>query len=327
MAAPVVPFADLSWQWGVIADAIRPEIEELFSRSAFCLGYAVERFERAFTGYLGADHTVGVNSGTSALHLAMLAAGIGVGHKVLVPANTFIATVWGVLYAGATPILCDVEPESGCIDVADAERRITEGVTAIIPVHIYGQPADMAKVMAFAERHRLTVVEDCAQAHGAHFQGRRVGTFGRFGCFSFYPGKNLGAAGEAGAIVTADAQAAERMRCLRNHGQRERYLHDEIGYNYRMEGLQGLVLDHKLRHLDDWTARRKALAARYIDALDGLPLALPRPVHGDHVYHLFVALSPERDALRHHLDAQGIQTGLHYPVPIHRQPCLSGLDI
>jgi dTDP-4-amino-4,6-dideoxygalactose transaminase len=270
--------------------------------------------------YLQVDHAVGVNSGTSALHLALIAAGIGQRDRVLVPAMTFVATVWPVLYVGAIPVPCDVDPETGNIDVADAERRIGPGAKAIIPVHLYGQPADMTAVNAFAARHGLLVVEDAAQAIGARFSDTHVGRIGEFGCFSFYPAKNLGAAGEGGLIVTDDGKAAERLRSLRHHAQTERYIHRELGFNYRMEGIQGLILYHKLAHLDAWTAARQRIAERYLAGLANLPLGLPHVVNQDHVYHLFVVRSRARDALRDHLTACGIQTGLHYPVPIHRQP-------
>lgn len=324
--APHIPFVDLSRQWRVVEQAVMPELKNLFETSAFCLGPAVDRFEKNFATYIGTKHAVGVSSGTAALHLAVIAAGIGRGDKVLVPSHTFIATAWAVLYVGAEPVLCDVEEATGTIDLSDAERRMTPDVKAIIPVHLYGQPANMKAVLDFAAKHDLIVIEDAAQAHGAVYAGRRIGTFGRFACFSFYPGKNLGAAGEAGLVSTDDAEAAARMRSLRNHGQSERYVHSEIGFNYRMEGIQGLILDHKLRHLDAWTAERKRIAQRYREELGDARLALPEIVHDDHVYHLFVVRTPQRDALKAHLESHGIGTGLHYPVPLHRQPCLAHLD-
>ena len=320
-----IPFSDLSLQWEIIKDGVMPELERLFETSAYVLGPNVERFEKNFAEYIGVRHAIAVNSGTSALHLATLAAGIGPGDKVLLPSHTFVATAWSVVYAGAQPVFCDVDERTGTIDVADAERRLGEGVKAIVPVHLYGQPAELSEVLAFAEKHGLAVIEDAAQAHGAVYGGKRIGTHGRFGCFSFYPGKNLGAPGEGGAVVTNDDEAAARIRSLRNHGQRERYVHTEIGYNYRMEGIQGLVLDHKLRHLDAWTDERRAIAVRYLEGLRGLPLGLPEVVNDDHVYHLFVITTPKRDALRAHLQEHGIETGLHYPVPLHRQPCFDGL--
>ena len=318
-----VPFSDLSIQWRQIEEKALPDIHRLFQTGAFSLGPFVAQFEQAAADYLSIAHAIGVNSGTSALHLALIAAGIGPGDKVLVPSHTFVATAWGVLYVGATPVLCDVEEESANIDLADAEERLDAAVKAIIPVHLYGQPADMAGVMAFAARHRLVVIEDAAQAIGARFDGRCVGTFGLCGCYSFYPAKNLGAAGEAGLITTADDAIAERLRALRHHAQSERYVHDELGFNYRMEGLQGLILGHKLPLLDGWTESRRKLARAYHERLAGLPLALPQPVHGDHVFHLYVVRSKDRDQLRDYMRRAGIETGLHYPVPLHAQPALA----
>ena len=319
-----VPFVDLAIQWQAIKQDARPELDTLFDTSAFVLGPYVERFENAAADYLAVEHAIGVNSGTSALHLALIAAGIGRGDKVLVPAMTFIATVWPLLYIGAIPVLCDVDEATGNIDIRDAERRTGSGVKAIIPVHLYGQTADMDAVTTFAERHGLIVVEDAAQAIGARFNGRSAGCIGRFGCFSFYPGKNLGAAGEGGLVVTGDGIAADRIRSLRHHAQTEPYVHGELGFNYRMEGIQGLILYHKLARLNEWTAARKRIAKLYLRGLADLPLGLPHVVGADHVYHLFVIRTNKRNALRQHLTSRGIQTGLHYPVALHRQPCLAG---
>jgi dTDP-4-amino-4,6-dideoxygalactose transaminase len=322
-----VPFSDLSLQWREIATDARADFDALFASSSFCLGPFVERFEGAVADYLEVRHAIGVNSGTSALHLALIAAGVRAGDKVLVPANTFIATVWAVLYVGAVPVVCDVEPASGNIDVNDAEGRIDPSVKAIIPVHLYGQPANMGAVVALADRYGLAVIEDAAQAIGARYRGRPVGGLGLLGCFSFYPGKNLGAAGEAGLVTTNDTKLADRVRALRNHAQTERYVHAELGFNYRMEGIQGLILSHKLPRLDRWTEQRRAVASRYAIGLAGLPLTLPQVVHSDHVYHLYVILAEQRDRLRAFLGDRGIETGLHYPVPIHCQPCLRNLGI
>lgn len=320
-----VPFNDLAFQWRAIRDQARTDINHVLETGAYCLGPQVEAFEREIASWLGVRHAIGVNSGTSALHLSAIAAGIGPGDEVLVPAHTFIATAWGVLYAGAKPVLCDVDGRTGTIDVADAARRITSRTKALIAVHLYGQPCDIDKASALARQYGLTLIEDAAQSIGARWQGAHVGTFGRHGCISFYPGKNLGAAGEAGLVMTNDDADAERMRALRNHGQSERYVHDEIGYNYRMEGLQAAVLRHKLRHLHEWTRQRKKLAAIYSHELTGLPLDLPQIANGDHVWHLYVVRTPRRDAMRRHLQMRGIETGLHYPVPLHHQPCLSKL--
>jgi dTDP-4-amino-4,6-dideoxygalactose transaminase len=318
-----VPFTDLSFQWRQIEAKALPDIRRLFEQSTFCLGPFVERFEQAISDYLGIPHAIGVNSGTSALHLALIAAGIGPGDKVLIPSFTFVAAAWAVLYVGATPVLCDVEEHSATIDLVDAEARLNGGVRAIIPVHLYGQPADLAGTMAFAARHGLVVVEDAAQAMGARYDGRYAGTFGLCGCFSFYPAKNLGAAGEAGLIVTADDAIARRLRALRHHAQTERYLHAELGFNYRMEGLQGLVLGHKLPLLDGWTESRRTLVRAYRQRLADLPLTLPEVFHQDHVFHLYVVRCKDRDRLRDYLRREAIETSLHYPIPLHAQPALA----
>jgi dTDP-4-amino-4,6-dideoxygalactose transaminase len=324
-AVTPIPFNDLLVQWREVEHPVRREFEDVIARSAFTSGPFVDEFEREVAAYLGAGHAIGVNSGTSALHLAMLAAGVGPGDEVLVPAHTFIASVWGPIYAGATPVLCDVDDATGTIDVTDAKRRITSRTKAILPVHLYGQPADLDAVGDLARSHNLTLIEDAAQAIGARWNGRCVGTHGTLGCFSFYPGKNLGAAGEGGLVTTNDAALAQRLRSLRNHGQKERYVHAEIGFNYRMDGLQSVVLKHKLRRLDAWTERRRQLADLYIDALAGLPIRLPEVRNQDHVWHLFVIRTPEREALRAHMQTGSVECGLHYPLPLHRQPCLAHL--
>lgn len=320
-----IPFNDLSFQWRAIEDETFAALHRLFEESAFCLGPYVEEFERSIAGYLGVEHAIGVNSGTSALHLAMIGAGVGPGDQVLVPSFTFAATAWAPLYVGATPVFCDIDENTATIDLADAERRLTPAVKAIIPVHLYGQPADMDAVTAFAARHSLVVVEDAAQAIGARYGEHRVGGIGRLGCFSFYPGKNLGAAGEGGLVVTHDAATARRIRALRHHGQHERYIHAEVGFNYRMEGVQALVLSRKLPLVDGWTTIRRSHANAYDEQLAGLPLTLPKIINSDHVYHLYVVRTKKRDALRDFLHGHGIETGLHYPVPLHRQPCLRHL--
>jgi len=321
-ANETVPFVDLSIQWNQIHDEVMPDLEKLFKASAFCLGPWATAFETQVAEYLGVKHAIAVSSGSAALHVATIAAGIKRGDKVLVPAHTFIGTIWGLLYEGAIPVFCDVEEATGNIDLDDAERRIEEGVKAIIPVHLYGQPADVTKLLAFAERHGLTIIEDVAQAIGARYQGKALGSFGALGCFSFYPGKNLGGAGEGGLVITNDDAKAALVRTLREHGQSQRYVHERIGYNYRMDGIQALVLGHKLKRLEDWTNQRRAIAARYAEALADTPLRLPAIVHGDHVFHLYVVRTEDRDRLRAFLDDRGVQTGLHYPVPLHEQPCL-----
>ena len=322
-----VPFNTIASQWKEIENEALKSIQGIFDTSAYCLGYEVAAFENEIAEYLGVAHAVAVNSGTSALHLAVIAANISAGDEVLVPAHTFIATLWGVMYANAKPILCDVDAASGTIDLNDAERRMTSKCRAIIPVHLYGQPANMDAVKRFAKKHRLAVIEDNAQAIGARWDGRMLGAIGDFGCFSFYPGKNLGAAGEGGLVTATDAATAARLRSLRHHSQSQRYLHSEIGFNYRMDGVQAAVLRHKLRRLDIWTGRRRDLAERYLRSLAHLPLELPRMVHQDHVWHLFVVRTRNRDELRDYLKNADIETGLHYPVPLHRQPALAHLNV
>ncbi|KQU97771.1 erythromycin biosynthesis sensory transduction protein eryC1 [Ensifer sp. Root31] len=324
-AHSTVPFVDLSIQWNQIRSSVLPDMERLFEASAFCLGPWAKDFEQRIAEYLGVRHAVAVSSGSAALHVAVIAAGIVRGDKVLVPTHTFIGTVWGLIYAGAIPVFCDVEAGAGTIDVRDAESKLDEKVKAIIPVHLYGQPADMAAVLEFARRHKLLVIEDVAQAIGARYDGQPLGSLGDFGCFSFYPGKNLGAAGEGGLVVTNDDRSADAMRALRDHGQAQRYVHQMIGYNYRMDGIQALVLGHKLAHLDDWTNQRRQIALRYAEGLSGLPLKLPEVVHGDHVFHLYVVRTSHRDALKSYLEGHSVQTGLHYPIPLHRQPCFADM--
>ena len=322
-----VPFNNLVLQWRQIESEVLPELKLLFETSAFSLGRWVDRFENEMCSYLGALHAIGVNSGTSALHLATIAAGITPGDKVLVPANTFVATAWAVLYVGGEPVFCDVDPASWTIDLSDAERRLSSDVKAIFAVHLYGQPAKMGAITAFAKNYGLAVIEDVAQAVGARYGSRALGTIGEVGCFSFYPGKNLGAAGEAGLVVVGDEAMARRIRALRHHAQSERYVHSELGFNYRMEGIQALILSHKLKMLDKWTNERRRVASCYMAELIGLPLELPAIVNGDHVWHLFVVHTRDRDRLRARLADLNIETGLHYALPLHRQPCFAKLPM
>jgi dTDP-4-amino-4,6-dideoxygalactose transaminase len=294
--------------------------EEVSASAMYVLGPAVSRFESEFAEYLGCKHCIGVNSGTSALHLALLGAGVGPGDEVITVPMTFIATCWAVSYIGAVPVFVDVDPVTYTMDASQVEKKITSRTKAILPVHLYGQPADLSALIDISERHGIPIIEDAAQAHGARFNGRSAGTIGLCGCFSFYPGKNLGAYGEAGAVATNDGHIASRLRALRDHAQSKRYYHEEIGFNYRMDALQGAVLSIKLKRLEDWTEARRSHAAVYLQALDGLPLQLPTELsYRRHVWHLFVILHPERDRLRRGMEKRKIQTGLHYPVPVHLQ--------
>ena len=320
-----VPFVDLQAQYRTIKSEVDAAIQRVLDNAAFILGREVEAFEAAFAEYVGAKFCVGVNSGTAAIQLAVMACGLQAGDEVIVPANSFFATAEGVSTAGATPVFVDADPVSYNLDVTRIEAALTARTRAIMPVHLYGQAADLAPIFEFAARHNLVVIEDAAQAHGSLYKGRRVGALGRAGCFSFYPGKNLGAYGEGGAVVTNDAEIACHVRLLRDHGSEQKYRHEIVGYNFRLEGIQGAVLNVKLKHLDRWNDLRRAHAARYGALLGDLEaggaLKLPHEMpDAHHVYHLYVVQSKERDALQQHLAHAGIQTGIHYPVPIHLQP-------
>ncbi|MEJ7708842.1 MAG: DegT/DnrJ/EryC1/StrS family aminotransferase [Pyrinomonadaceae bacterium] len=317
----IVPFVDLQIQYHQIKDEIDGAINRVLSRSTFILGPEVEAFESEFAAYVGARFCVGVNSGTAAIHLAVMACGLGAGDEVIVPSHTFFASAEGVSTAGATPVFVDVDARSYTLDVSQIEAAITTRTRAIMPIHLYGQAADLDPIFEIAERHNLQVIEDAAQAHGTKYKGRRVGALARAGCFSFYPGKNLGAYGEGGAIVTNDPEVARLARMLRDHGSERKYTHEIIGYNFRLEGLQAAVLRVKLGYLDGWNELRRAHAARYRELLDGMDLDLPSDMpYSHHVYHLYVVQTAERDALQAALGGIGVQTGIHYPVPLHLQP-------
>ncbi len=321
-----VPLADLQSQCAGLRTEIMTALGEVFDTSAYVLGPKVEKFEKDFAAFIGARHCVAVNSGTSALHLALICAGVGPGDEVITVPMTFIATSWAISYCGANPVYVDVDPVSYTMDVEKVEKQITKRTKALLPVHLYGQTAEMEGLMELSRRHGIPLIEDAAQSHGARYHGSAAGTMGLCGCFSFYPGKNLGAAGEAGAIVTNQPEIAARLRSLRDHAQGKRYHHGEIGFNYRMDGIQGAVLGIKLQHLERWTNIRRALAQRYRELLCDLPLQIPVEEAGRrHVWHLFVATHPDRDRIRAELELRGIQTGLHYPVPLHLQPAYAHL--
>jgi dTDP-4-amino-4,6-dideoxygalactose transaminase len=313
-----VPFLDLRAQYKQIKDEVHIALDKVMESTAFVLGDAVKGFEAAFAHHHGAEHCVAVSSGTSALHVALLSMGIGRGDEVIVPVNTFIATAEAVSHCGAKPVFVDMCDDDYCIDPAKIDRAITPHTKAVIPVHLYGQPAEMDEIMSIAERHGLMVLEDCAQAHDAEYQSRKVGTFGCAGAFSFYPGKNLGAYGEGGAVVTNDSGLADKMRMLRDHGSTRKYHHDIVGYNYRMEGFQGAVLGVKLKYLVGWTNERRRAAAKYTEVLADLPVALKlEKNHVRHVYHLFVIRVKYRDTVIDALKGKGIACGIHYPIPLH----------
>lgn len=329
MTAPapsVVPFVDLARQTRALATELRPAMDAVMERGDFILGEAVERFEQDFAAWLGTRHAVGVASGLDALRLALLGLGLGPGDEVILPANTFLATALAVTAVGATPVVVDCDERTQQVDVAQLAAAVTPRTKALIPVHLFGHPADMDGVAAVASKHGLAVIEDAAQAHGAQLGDRRCGTFGDAGCFSFYPAKNLGAFGDGGMVVTGDEALALRLRELRNYGQRDKNVHATLGGNSRLDTLQAAVLGVKLRHLDAWNARRVAHAARYSELLADTGLVLPWTQAGTSpVFHLYVVRSTKRDELRTHLATAGIQTGIHYPTPVHLQPAYASL--
>jgi dTDP-4-amino-4,6-dideoxygalactose transaminase len=321
-----VPFLDLKAQIQQIKPEVREALDKVLDSCSFVLGEDVRSFEGEFAAYCRAKFGVAVNSGTSALHLALLAAGIGPGDEVITVPFTFVATVAAVLYAGAMPVLVDVDSEYLTMDPERVEAAITPRTRAIMPVHLYGQPADMDPIMEIARRRNLLVIEDAAQAHGAEYKGRRAGAIGDMGCFSFYPGKNLGACGEGGMVITDNPAFAKTVSMLRDWGQERKYNHVLKGFNFRMEGFQGAILRVKLRHLEHWTEGRRNAAACYekhiADAGIGLPTVRPECRH---VHHVYAVRHPERDRLQQELGKRGVQTGIHYPIPVHLQPAYSDL--
>jgi dTDP-4-amino-4,6-dideoxygalactose transaminase len=321
-----VPYFDLPAQLRGIRGELDAAIARTIDNCSFCLGPDVAQFEKDFAGFCGAEHSVGFNSGTSALHVAMLLAGVGPGHEVITTPFTFIATSWAISYTGAKPVYVDIDDATCNIDVKLVERAITPRTKVILPVHLYGQACDLDPLLDISRKHKLTLVEDACQAHGAKYKGKTVGTFGATSGFSFYPGKNLGACGEGGALVTNDGQLAAKAKALREHGATQRYYHDEIGFNYRMEGFQGAVLGVKLKYLAKWTERRRAIARIYSELLSETPLQLPREAqYAESVWHVYTVRHPRRDELKKHLETNGIGTGIHYPVPVHLQKAYASL--
>ncbi len=316
----MIPFVDLKQQYRSIKGEIDEAVLQVLESSEFILGSQVAGFENDFAAYCGSRHGIGVNSGTSALHLALLAAGVGPDDEVITVPFTFVATVAAIGYTGARPVYVDIDPLSFTMDPRQLEAAITQRTKVILPVHLYGQPADMDPVLEIARRHGIIVIEDAAQAHGARYKGRPAGSLADMACFSFYPGKNLGAYGEGGMVLTENAEYAAKIRMLRDWGQSRRYYHDLPGFNYRMEGMQGAILRVKLRHLEQWTGARRAHAARYNEELAGTGLCLPREMpYARHVYHVFAVCAPDRDQLARDLQAAGVATGIHYPIPVHLQ--------
>jgi dTDP-4-amino-4,6-dideoxygalactose transaminase len=321
-----IHYLDLPAQLRPIRKELDAAIARTLDNCSFCLGPDVAQFEKGFAKFCGAEQCVGFNSGTSALHVALLLLGIGPGDEVVTTPFTFVATSWAISYVGAKPVYVDTEDATFDLDPKLVERAITPRTKAILPVHLYGHPCDLDPLLAIARKHKLPLVEDACQAHGAKYKGKVVGTFGEISCFSFYPGKNLGACGEGGALVTNNATFAVRARALREHGSTVRYYHDEVGFNYRMEGIQGAVLGVKLKHLDQWTRDRRAVAHTYHDLLADTPLQLPREAgYAESAWHLYVVRHPRRDELKKHLEANGVGCALHYPLPLHLQKCYARL--
>ncbi len=315
-----VPFVDLQAQYATIRNEVQDAINEVLDASSFILGRHVEAFERVFAEYCGGGEAIGMGSGTEALHLALRACGIGQGDEVITVANSFIATALAIDYVGATPVFVDIDPGTYTMDVEQAKAHVTPRTRAILPVHLFGQPADMDPILALAESHDLHVIEDACQAHGAEYGGQRVGALGDIGCFSFYPAKNLGAYGDGGLALTRNPRLAEWMRLLRNYGQTRKYYHRIRGYNSRLDELQAAVLEAKLPYLDGWNDARRRVAARYNARVSTAHVTLPGEREDvRHVYHVYAIRTPYRDELSEWLSARGIRTQIHYPVPIHRQ--------
>lgn len=324
-----IPLLDLNRQYEQINNEIQPAIAGVFERGDFILGVGVDTFEQAFAKYCGAAHCVAVNSGTSALIIALRTIGVGSGDEVLLPAHTFIATAEAVHYVGATPVFVDIDPETYLIDIADAEKKITPRTKVIIPVHLYGNMVPMGAVCVLAEKYNIIILEDACQAHGATQDAKQAGSFGLIGAFSFYPGKNLGAYGEGGALVTNDDRIAHEARALRNHGCHERYVHTMMGYNMRMDGIQGAVLAAKLKYLDKWNAARATHAHSYRAELSGVGDIQFSKIHEANISnnHLFVIQTARRDELQTYLKNKDIVTGIHYPIPIHLQDAFKYLGL
>jgi dTDP-4-amino-4,6-dideoxygalactose transaminase len=320
----MIPFLDLRAQYQSIEQEVVSAVTRALASTQWILGDEVEEFEKEFAHYSGGKFGIGVNSGTSALHLALLAAGVGPGDEVITVASTFVATTAAIDYTGARPVFVDIDPITLNIDADLVESAITERTRAILPVHLHGQPSNLDPLLDIARRHNLVVIEDAAQAHGAEYKGRRVGSIGDMGCFSFYPGKNLGACGEAGMVVTNNPEYAAKIRMLRDWGQERKYHHVLKGFNYRMEGLQGAILRVKLRYLDGWTEARRRHARCYDELLADSGILLPREsVDVRHVYHVYAVRLSRRDDIQASLLKRNIQTGIHYPIPVHLQKAYS----
>jgi dTDP-4-amino-4,6-dideoxygalactose transaminase len=323
----MIPCLDLSEQHILLKDEIFKEFEKVYEKTAFSGGVFVEEFEKNYSEYIGVNYAVGVANGTISLHLAMLVLGIGAGDEVIVPANTFIASAWGVSHAGATPVFVDCDKDTWQIDVTKIERLITPQTKAIIGVHLYGQPFDVESVKLLCQKYNLFLIEDAAQAQGARYKAENVGGFGDLACFSFYPGKNLGACGEAGGLTTNNLDYLKKLQSLRNHGSTQRYFHDEVGYNYRMGGLEAASLNVKLKYLEDWNNKRRSIAKIYKSEINNPLIRMQlTPDWSDGVYHLFVVTTENRDGFVEYLKSNGIVAAFHYPHPCHLQKAYAQLN-
>lgn len=322
----VITFVDLSGEYAQISQEVTQAVQRVLTKGSFVLGAEVEKFEEEFSKYAGAKYGIGVNSGSDALFLGLKALGIGEGDEVITVSHTFISTADAIIRNGAKPVFVDIDPDTYCIDVSRIEERITSRTKAILPVHLYGHPADIEPVTELARNYHLFVVEDACQAHGAEYRGRRVGGIGDLGCFSFYPIKNLGAYGDGGMIVTDDQELAGKLRMLRNYGQPQKYHHDFVGVNSRLDEIQASILSVKLTYLDKWNDKRRRVAKLYDELLGDSHVIKPvEKEYARHVYHLYVIRCKERDRLQQNLSANGIQTLIHYPIPVHRQKAYQGL--
>ena len=325
----MIPFLSLKDQTAALKPEMLEALERVIDSQGFANGPAVEAFETQLASYLGVKEVVCVNSGTTSLHAALVVTGVKPGDDVLTVAHTWISTCWAITYAGAKPVFCDIVPSTCGLDPAELAKKLTPKTRAILPVHLYGQPADMDPILAFAKEKGLPVIEDCAQSIGAKYKGKQTGSLGTVNATSFYPGKNLGAYGEGGAAMTDDRELAARMRRLRDHAQQGRHNHVEIGFNWRMDGFQGAVLSIKLARLDGWNARRRAIADRYLAAFDGLKgvRTLPKHASCEPIWHIFPIFHDRRDDFRGALEKRGVQSGVHYPTPVHLQPAYAELGV
>lgn len=323
-----IPLVDLHAQYESIKPEIDAAIQRTIDRTAFILGPEAKQFEDRFAEFCGVKHAIGLDSGTAALHLALIALNIGAGDEVITTAHTFVATSEPISLVGARPVFVDIDPRTYNMDPHQLEAAITPRTKAIIPVHLYGQPAEMDLILDIARKHNIPVIEDAAQAHGATYRDRKIGTLATMACFSFYPGKNLGAYGDAGALTTNDDDLNKKIRMLRDHGRTTKYEHEITGYGYRLDGIQGAILDAKLKHLPDWNAARRSHADYYTELLSNVDDSIVTPYEPSHlksVYHLYVIRTRKRDELLQYLKTQDIEAGIHYPVPLHMQPVYKNL--